>query len=419
MKKLTSLLLSLVMILTLSAFAMAEDGPTIVTVLSIDSSTSAIVEQFNKTHTDIQLEELLVTGGWAGVYQKLPSLIAADEAPGLAFISANNVPSYANEGFLRDITDLVNAELNMDDYVDGVFDAQAVGGRYYGVPYEIRVEQAWYDKDVFDAAGVAYPSSDWNEAWTTEEWKENLAKLIGTNAEGNPVYGYANQGNKWYFTQMQWLMPAYGLDAIFDEDGNPKWDSPECIAMMEDLVEMYNDGLIAPRDVITANGVTSLVANNQLAMYVGGTWNAEEFKEYNVSPMPLPGGSGNFWVDTWCLFEGSAEPEAAWEVAKWLCSKEYWDWKLEYDQSCCMPIRADSFEEAKSKLWLWMSEEDRACLFQSAEIAVPSQGHIAMATLNPASSELLDQVLTGGYDSAEDVCKAVQEYWVAIINDEI
>lgn len=420
MKKLTSLLLVLVMLLSLSSLAVAEGDVKIVKVLSVDGNLPGIIEFFNSTHTDIQLEEVLVTGGWDGFAQKLPALIAANEAPGLAFCSANNVASYAYQGFLRDVTDLVNAELNMDDFVEGVFEAQAVDGRYYGVPYEIRVEQTWYDKDIFDAMGVTYPSSDWKEAWTTEEWKENLAKLVGTNpATGETIYGHTFQGNNWYFSQLQWLMPAYGLHKIFDEEGMPMWDTPECIAMMNDLVELYNNGLIVPRDVVSANGYLTLAANNQLAMYTGGTWNAAEFKDYNISPMPNPGGYGNFWIDTWCLFEGTADPEATWEVAKWLCSKEYWDWKLDYDTGCCLPIRADSYEEAKTKLWPWMAEEDRANLFQSVEAGVPSQANHVMSALNAASKELLDQVLTGGYANAEEVCKAVQEYWEDIINDEI
>jgi len=303
--------------------------------------------------------------------------------------------------------------------VEGVWDAQAINGRYYGVPYEIRVEQAWYDKDIFDAKGVAYPSSDWNEAWTTAEWSENLAKLVGTDADGNTTYGYTNQGNVWYYSQLQWLLPAYGLTSIFDEDGMPLWDSPECIAMMTDLIKMYNDGLIVPRDVVSANGYKTLAANNQLAMYVGGTWNAADFKDMNISPMPNPGGSGNFWIDTWCLFEGFSDPDAAWEVAKWLCSKEYWDWKLDYDETCCLPIRADSYEEAKVKLWKWMPEEDRACLFQSVDFGVPSGSSPVMSALNAGSKELLDQVLHGAYANAEEVCKAVQEYWISIIEDEI
>lgn len=415
MKKLTSLLLVLTLALSLCSFASAEGDVKIVTLLSIDNSTNAIVERFNSTHTDIQIEYLLVTGGWSGFAQKLPALIAAGEAPDLAFASANNVASYAHQGYLRDVTDLVNRDLDMSEFVDGVFEAQAVEGRYYGVPFEIRVEQTWYDKDVFDAMGVAYPSSDWNEAWTTEEWKEALTKLV---ADGK-YYGHTFQGNNWYFSQLQWLMPAYGLPSIFDENGMPLWDSPECVAMMTDLIDMYNNGLIVPRDVVSANGYSTLAANNQLAMYTGGTWNAKEFKDLNISPMPNPGGSGNFWIDTWCLFEGSAEPDAAWEVAKWLCSKEYWDWKLENDQNCCLPIRADSYEEAKTLLWKWMPEEDRACLFQSVDFGVPSQTSNVMTALNSASKELLDQVLTGGYATAEEVCAAVNEYWTDILNDDI
>lgn len=420
MKKLVCLLSILCMVLSLTSFSLAEGDVKIVTMLCTESWAPDLIEEFNRTHTDIQIEQIYMSGGWSEFGQKIATLIAADEMPDIAFTSFNSVSAYAAEGYLRDVTDLVAQDLNMDDFVKGVFEAQAVNGRYYGIPGDIRVQQTWYNRDVFDAMGVEYPSSDWNDALTTEEWAELERQLVGINpVNGKEVYGHGNQGNIWYFTQLQWLMPAYGVNKIIDADGIPQWTSEGCIAMMEDLISMYHEGLICPRDVFSGNGYMTLLANNQMATYTGSTSYAQEFKDYNISPMPNPGGSGNFWIDTWALYENSPEPEAAWEVAKWLCSNEFWTWYMENDIGGGMPIRADKFEEARTTQWEWLSQEDRDCLFQAVEFGVPGQTHPKMPSLQASSKELLDQVLTGGFDTAEEVLQAVQDEWVAILNDEI
>lgn len=420
MKKLVCLLLTLCMMLSLSSFACAEGDVKIVKLMCTEKWAPDLIEEFNRTHTDIQIEQIYMSGGWSEFDQKIATLIAANEMPDIAFTSFNSVSAYSAQGYLRDVTDLVAQDLNMDDFVDGVFEAQAVNGRYYGIPGDIRVEQVWYNRNVFDAMGVEYPSSDWNDALSVEEWIELERKLVGTNSvTGKEIYGHGNQGNVWYFTQLQWLMPAYGVDKIFDENGMPTWTSDGCVAMMKDLIAMYNEGLLCPRDVFAGNGYLTLLANDQMGTYTGSTSYTGEFKDYNISPMPNPGGSGNFWIDTWALYENSQEPEAAWEVAKWLCSEEYWTWYMANEIGGGMPIHKESFEKARTTLWPWLSQEDRDCLFQAVEFAVPGQTHPKMTSLNPSSKELLDQVLTGGYDTAEEVLQAVQDEWVAIINDEI
>ena len=423
MKKLLCLAMALFMLLACFGTALADDpAPKIVRLLSIESNTSELVELFNKSHTDIQMELVYISGGWDGVSQKLPAMIAANEAPDFAFMSFTDVAAYAAQGYLRDVTELVERDINMADFVPGVWEATMVEGKYWGVPYEIRVEQTWYDADVFDMMGVPYPSQDWNEAWTLEEWRENLPKLTGTNPEtGDSVYGHVWQGNLWYWSQLQWLMAAYGHTSPFDENGRPIWDTPEMAQMLQDLYDMYQEGVLVPNDIMAESGYKTLFANNRLAMYTGGTWNAQAVVDMNVHAMPNVGGRTNYWIDTWIMFNGTADPDAQWEVAKWLCSKEYWDWKITEDVSCCLPIRADSFEEAKNTLWPWLTEADRDCLFQGAEeaFAFPMEYNIKMPALNNASEEILNMIKTGEYATAQETCEALQEYWQDIIDDNI
>ena len=64
------------------------------------------------------------------------------------------------EGRGQDLTDWIARDLKADEYYGLDFNKDA-DGRYWGVPQGIQVGVLFYNKELFDKAGVAYPSDEW------------------------------------------------------------------------------------------------------------------------------------------------------------------------------------------------------------------------------------------------------------------
>ena len=86
-------------------------------------------------------------------------------------------------GQLTELSDFVARDLNMDDYDPYIFEQGMTLGGLYGLPSGVYTLFVLYNKDLFDKAGIPYPSSDWNNTWSREEFHDIARKLTqGTGA---------------------------------------------------------------------------------------------------------------------------------------------------------------------------------------------------------------------------------------------
>jgi len=140
----------------------------------------AAVEKFMDEHPEIEVELRVVTGGGSRYYQKLLVMIAGKRAPDLMWMG-QQFAAFAERGAFLEITDRL-AEANRRGEADtSNFFPQPLGwyrmnGRQYGVPFGIDMNFTIYNKKLFDEAGLAYPTADW-------DYEEFLAKAIKLTAD--------------------------------------------------------------------------------------------------------------------------------------------------------------------------------------------------------------------------------------------
>ena len=129
-----------------------------------------LIEQFEKQHPNITVKTQ--SAPYGQFYQKLDTQIAAGQAPDVWLSDGVYVMKYAQRGAAKDLTDWIARDLKADEYYGLDFNKDA-DGRYWGVPQGIQVGVLFYNKELFDKAGVAYPSDE----WTWEDLKSSAAKL--------------------------------------------------------------------------------------------------------------------------------------------------------------------------------------------------------------------------------------------------
>lgn len=186
----------------------------------------------------------------AGDYiQKLTFQLAGGTPPDLGWMFENSMPAFVEAGVLEELTDVLE---NTDGYDLADFSGPAMelwkkGDAIYGVPFSTSPFMVFYNKDMFDAAGLEDPLTlaDKGE-WDMAKFREVSAALTQAN-EGK--WGFEFKDGQGYDTRiMHAIMPpirVYGGNAF--ADGECGFDDPEAVAAVTLLHEMvFKDRSIVP-----------------------------------------------------------------------------------------------------------------------------------------------------------------------------
>ncbi len=168
--------------------AAAADGETVLKWSIWDKDLTIyyapLVEAFEASHPGVKLE--LIDLG-SSDYQTVLGTQLTGSGSDFDVVTIKDVPGYTtlvNKGVLEPLDDFI-AKDNVDLSVfKGLTDQIQVDGKLYELPFRSDFWVVYYNKDVFDNAGVAYPSND----MTFEEY-DALARSLTVDEPGSEVYG--------------------------------------------------------------------------------------------------------------------------------------------------------------------------------------------------------------------------------------
>lgn len=133
------------------------------------------IKIFEKEHPNIKVN---YTPGLSGTdyTAKLLSSAAAGSLPDIMFMQSTDYRTFASKGIIMDITEKFDQEFPLDGFIDSSRSIMDFDGKVYGVSSCSVVPIIYYNKDLFDAAGVEYPNADPADAWTIDEFREVAKK---------------------------------------------------------------------------------------------------------------------------------------------------------------------------------------------------------------------------------------------------
>lgn len=142
----------------------------------------ATIAAFEAEHPGIKVE--YETAAWDAYFTKLQTVVAAKQAPDAFELNYENFVTYADKGALADLTPLIAADtgFSTDVYNPTALAAFAQDGKQLGLVESFSNVVLFYNKDLFDKAGVAYPTADWT-------WTEELAAAQKLTDTANGVWG--------------------------------------------------------------------------------------------------------------------------------------------------------------------------------------------------------------------------------------
>lgn len=307
------------------------------------------IKIFESQHPNIKIN---YTPGLSGAEYtaKLLTAAASKTMPDVVFMGTHDYRTFVSKGALVDITDKFNADYPLDDFIDSSKTIMNVDGRVYGISSCTVSPIAYYNKDVFDAAGMPYPSADPAEAWTIDEFREVAKKLTTDDVYG--CYGLEVVANT-----MSAQVISNGGKRFSDDFKQSAMNSPEVKEVYEIIRDIrVVDGSAPDATTLDSVGMTpaQMLETGKVAILIDGSWALQELAAsgMNIGMAPLPSygkvmTTGQAHLHS--ISANSPHQEEAWEFIKFLSGLDYQGSLV--SSGLWMPNRASMYEEANVAKW--------------------------------------------------------------------
>ena len=362
-----------------------------------------IVDGFNKSQSRIEIELERLPGSWNEYTQKMTAQIASGNPPDIGRMAVSSMPMFISKGLLEDLTPYMS-DLDMNQYYESAMEQYNLNGQMFGMPVGIYTMAMYYNKDLFEKAGVPLPPTDWNEAWTFEELRDAAAKLTkGTGA--NKEYGIYVDLNPERSIQYLWTNGGGFISEDKKESIIQTEQSKEALAFLQGLIRDGYSPTPAETQTMPAD---QLFLSGKLAMLVEGQWMMPAFAkiedfEWGVAPIAV-GSTGvpatpNF-VDAYVIFKGSKHVEEAAEALKFFVSEEAENILVDNNIGG-IPVLKSVAEARKGDMFNPLSLEEKEVWFQSVEFSRPLPFTTNWNELMDAAMKKLDLVGMNELDAAQ------------------
>jgi multiple sugar transport system substrate-binding protein len=328
------LLMLVMMFALLITGASAQDAPSgDITFVFWDNTTEtragweAHVARFNEQFPDITVNLIGVPGTtWADYLNGTATLIAGGETPDIIWVATEGVRFLVNLDLMLPLDDLIAGEGDaLDDYFGDIapslLDGFRIEDQLYFLPYSWNNMVIYYNKNMFDAAGLDYPSDD----WTRDDFIAAAQALTADNdGDGNnDQYGFSGSGGAMFFT-LPWVF-ANGADIVSEDFCSTNLTDPKVMDAIQFIHDMVYEYKVAPAPGTLTNTEIQFI-NGEVAMFGAGRWATggmyrEGFTDYDIAPWPgNPDQMTEYGVDGFGIFKTSENVPAAWEFLKYMSS---------------------------------------------------------------------------------------------------
>ena len=293
------------------------DAATTITVSNWnDSITPEMISAFEDAHPDIQLDVQSYPGD--GYSEKITTMITGGEAPDVMLLFETDAIRLASAGQIVSLDEyLQDGDLSSDDFIPAVADLAEKMGGTYGLPWSYATQVLFYNKDLFDAAGLDYPSDD----WTWDDYRQ--AANAATSGTGNDKIWGTSQFS---FAGIWYSLAGQAGDEVIDGEGNLVLGDGMQRAI-EFTHELVNVDQVQPQPNVSGTDVTDLFAAGKAAMSLNGSWAALTYKDaefaWDIAPMPADERQyTSLHTGFFTIAESSEKKDAAWTFINFMMSEE-------------------------------------------------------------------------------------------------
>ena len=381
--------------------------------------TQQLLAEFHDTHPNIRVfyipdpenvEEKMILDMQAGS--------AADVFQGCC----THFPIWAQQGYALDLRPFVEADLSQEIINDwdpvqyrSLFTRD---GTQFGLPKYHGALALYYNKDMFDQQGVPYPDG----SWTLHDYTQAMKQLtLPATGQQPAVYGSMIDIS---WDRIQVHINGWGGHIVDPDDPTRcRMGEPAAVAALDWLRgRIWDDRIMASLPAVNHLNLLQAFLGERVAMIEDGSWALKDIlasAHFRVGVAPFPGCPARkvtlATTDGFGIYAGTKHPEAAWELMKFLISKDYG--RAMARANFLQPARASLIED-----WIEFVRAEYPEQTRDMDLMVFAEGHQQgysvvteifsnMAEAKQIAQDGWDQILTLGQAPAahiKNVAQAIQ-----------
>lgn len=297
--------------------AASKEGKTTIRFASWDTADDVdaqqkMVDKFNEEHPDIQV---VLEAYGSDFDTKISASMGSGDAPDVMYMW--NYPAY-HDG-LEPLDSYIEKE--GEDYKKNFYSTlwnyNSYDGQIYGLPVGFTTHCVYYNKDLFEKAGVEEPK----DGWTWEDLEEKAKKI--NEATGVKGFSFSMKPDPYDYEMYLWSNGT----AYCDKDGKMEGyvDSDKALETYKMFQDMEKDGYA----VATEKSGGDEFQAGQTGMFVYGAWAVKKYTEegvnFGLAKLPSFGSEKSASIlssSGVAIAKSSKNKEAAWEFVKFWTSEE-------------------------------------------------------------------------------------------------
>ena len=264
------------------------------------AAVEQMVAAFEQANPDIQVEAIQLP--YEEYLTRVTAMISQGQGPDVGYFPGLQAPLWAQEGKLLDLTDLVQTDPLLSSALPSTR-FYFGNGRIAGLNTAVEISVLFYNKALFDRAGLAYPPADPANAWTWDQFVAAAQKLTVDAAGRHPgedgfdpkqIRTYGAAFDKIYegWTVYPFVF-SNGGQVVNDDGTRLLLDEPEAVQAIQQLSDLMWVQHVAPTPQQDTNlpGYVAMLQTGNLAMHISGQWSLLDYAsvkdlQFGVAVLP-------------------------------------------------------------------------------------------------------------------------------------
>ena len=297
-----------------------QSGPVTLTYFTFSAAPdhlndlNSIIAAFHQKYSNITVN--VQTASYNDYFTKLQTEIAGGTAPDTFELNYENFVSYSSAGSLLDLSSQAknDSSYQASIYYPRAYQVFQSDGKQYGLPETFSDVLLFYNKDLFDAAGVSYPAASWT--WTDE--------ISAAQKLTNPSKGVWGDFQPIQFFEFYKVLAQDGGQFLSSDKKHSTFNGSQGVDAATWLVSKV--GKVMPTDAqLGSQNDEALFKAGKLAMWHAGIWEFAPMKDvpFKWDIQLEPGKvtkAHHFFANAAVASSKTAHPTQAWEWLRFLTS---------------------------------------------------------------------------------------------------
>ena len=381
------------------------------------SALEELTAIYQEANPNVEVEWINIVGGGPYGRDKLQTMLAGGDIPDFMMLNTGQFEALAARGQLLALDDLVaSSGLDLGIFWPQAISGSSFDGALYALPRDMSNVILYYNKDLFDAAGVDYPTDDWT-------WNDLLeaaqALTVDSNDDGLiDQWGFGMGNVSW---QWDGFVRANGGQVLSEDRSQCLFGEPESVEALDFWFGLLTEHEVAPPPgaLPEQGGVVDWFLTQSVAMGLYGPWmrplivSIENQFAWDVAHQPIAPGTGergsDVYTDHWAIASRSEMPAETFDFVTFLTSKDAQErWVELRGARSISPVQ----EVAQTESWLTYGDSSGDIILDALSYAEAPPVNFGNA---PEAENLWTQefdLVIAGVESVEDavtnICSQIE-----------